>query len=122
MKNLRMLLLIIVLGITVFLSAHPADDIKLNFDLAEKILTVTIYHSVKDAEKHFIEIITVKINKKEIITQKLEKQNNLKETTAIYKIIDAKAGDKIIVVTKCNKFGKKTEKLIVQAKKMKKNE
>jgi desulfoferrodoxin (superoxide reductase-like protein) len=122
MINIKIIFLISILLVAVALNAHPADKMLLQFDPVEKILTVTIDHSVKNVENHYIGEITVKLNKKEIITQKFDKQDDLNKTTVIYKIIDANPDDTISVISKCNKFGKKSEKIIIKPIKVKKND
>lgn len=109
------ILLIAFLLFAVNLFSHPADNLVLKFDPIENILTITANHAVKDIDDHYIDEIIVKLNKKEIISQNFQKQDSLMEATALYKIIDAKVGDTITVITKCNKFGKKTDKILVPA-------
>jgi hypothetical protein len=112
-RKYKFVLFIVIMVSGLF--AHPADDINTNFDPIKSVLTVTAIHTVKDVDDHFIEEISIKLNKKEIITQTFKTQTDLKEATALYKIIDAKAGDTITVTTKCNQFGKKTDKILVPA-------
>ncbi|MBT3756774.1 MAG: hypothetical protein HOK80_09235 [Candidatus Cloacimonetes bacterium] len=106
-------LVVFVLG-SLLLSAHPASNVELEFNQETSILTVSFDHKVKDAEKHFIFEVTVYLNKEEIIEQKIEKQDDAESGTVLYKIIDAKSGDKIKVKTNCNKTGKKSATLTVE--------
>lgn len=90
------------------LVAHPASNVNLEFNQETSILTVNFDHKVKDAEKHFIFEIIVYLNKEVIIEQKMERQDDMETGNLVYKIIDAKLGDKIKVRTNCNKTGKKS--------------
>jgi hypothetical protein len=53
-------------------------------------------------------------NKEEIITQIVSKQETKSSGKVVYKLVDVKAGDTIKVTTKCNKFGKKSAKLVLK--------
>jgi desulfoferrodoxin (superoxide reductase-like protein) len=115
MKTKQKLLLGIALFTIASLFSHPAKAVKLTFDPTMTILQVTIEHGVKNPDDHFINSVTVMLNKKEIITQSFSRQENAKETTVMYKLFDAKAGDEIEVITTCVKSGTKKEKITVPA-------
>lgn len=109
--------LIITIAAAAFLTsayAHSASEVKADFNEGTKILNVKYAHSVKDPENHFISAVSVDLNGKEIISQKLIKQDDNKNGSVLYKIPGAKAGDKIIVKTKCNKGGSKNFELTVE--------
>ncbi|MCX7705217.1 MAG: hypothetical protein N2115_03025 [bacterium] len=100
----------IVLGllgifISYFAYAHPPSDIKINFDPQAKILKATIIHNTNNIEKHYIGEVEIYLNGKEIISQKISKQENAKEQTAMYLISDVKKGDKITVEAYCSISG-----------------
>ncbi|MDP8221599.1 MAG: hypothetical protein P9X26_09645 [Candidatus Stygibacter frigidus] len=111
---MKYLLVIILLVGSALLLAHPASKVDLSFDKETSVLTVNFDHKVKDIDKHFIFEILVYLNGDQIIEQKLEKQDNLETGEVFYKIVDAKPGDEIKVSIKCNKFGKKSTKLIIE--------
>jgi hypothetical protein len=94
--------------------AHPASNVTGNFNTESSTLTVDFEHSVKDKAQHFISVVSVELNGKEIITQRLASQDDLAKGSLIYKITDAKPGDKIVVKTRCNKSGNKNLELTVQ--------
>jgi len=98
----------IILLLTYILHAHPASMVRLNFDKAKMRLEVKFTHKVSDNKDHFIDDVKVLINEKEIINQMPIKQETKKGGIFIYKIPSAKKGDKVKVVTKCNKFGKRS--------------
>lgn len=90
--------------------AHPPDSLQMSID-STGILLIQVYHPVKDHTKHYINKITVELNGKEIIQQTLNSQTNKIVQELIYKIIDAKANDKITVTAYCNITGKKKDTL-----------
>ena len=69
---------------------------------------------VDDAEKHFIFEVIVYLNKEEIVTQLIEKQETSEGGSLVYKLVDVKIGDKIKVKTNCNKTGKKSAELVIE--------
>jgi len=111
---MKYLLILVLLAGSVLLSAHPAKEVTLSFDQETSILSVNFVHKVKDTEKHFIEEVTIYLNKEQIILQTITKQDNLESGVFVYKIVEAKKGDNIKVVTKCNKFGKKSAEIVIE--------
>lgn len=109
-------LITIIIAVSLFSSlyAHSASEVKAEFNDGTKILNVKYAHSVKDPASHFISTVTVDLNGKEIISQKLIKQDDSKNGSVLYKIPEAKAGDRITVKTKCNKGGSKNFELTVE--------
>ncbi|MDH5185556.1 MAG: thiosulfate oxidation carrier complex protein SoxZ [candidate division WOR-3 bacterium] len=94
--------------------AHPPDSLELNLD-STGILSIKVFHTVKDEAKHYITKIVVELNGKEIIQQSVNSQVSKNEQHALYRIIDAQEGDKITVTAICNITGKKKETLMKTA-------
>ena len=90
--------------------AHPADSLLMSID-SNGLLSIQIYHPVKDHAKHYINKVLVELNGKEIIQQSFKSQTDKTVQELIYKIIDAKENDKITVTAYCNITGKKKETL-----------
>lgn len=109
----KIALILVLCAIAGILLAHPASKVMLAFDAETSELTVTFNHKVRDAEDHFIYEVTVFLNNKEIIQQKLSSQDTTSEGKLIYRITDAKTGDVIKVTTACNKSGKKSQTITV---------
>ena len=93
--------------------AHPADSLVMSID-SNGLLSIQIYHPVKNQAKHYINKVTVELNGKEIIQQSFKSQTDKTIQDLVYKIIDAKENDKITVTTYCNITGKKKETLTVE--------
>jgi hypothetical protein len=112
MKKVSILFAIFVFCISAF--SHSASKVEVAFDNETKILTVSFAHSVGDNEKHFIHKVVVEVNEEEIINQKISKQESDKGGELQYKIIDLKSGDKVKVITKCNKNGTKSKTITIE--------
>ena len=104
-------LLVVQLGFT-----HPASKVHVNYNLDDQMLTVIADHSTKDVNKHRIDQIVVELNKKEIIQQTFGFQLDLEKQKAVYFIPDVKEGDEIVVITRCNVYGKKKAKIKIESK------
>ncbi|MCF7918497.1 MAG: hypothetical protein K9N06_01105 [Candidatus Cloacimonetes bacterium] len=111
---MKYLLILVLLAGSSLLLAHPASEVTLAFDQETSILTVNFAHNVNDVDKHFIFEILVYLNGEQIIEQLLQKQDNTETGTVIYKIVEAKKGDKIKVRTNCNKTGKKAAEIVIE--------
>ncbi len=109
--------LLLALVILTPLAAHPPGSIDFNYDTETGILTVKVIHSVKDASKHYINKVEIELNGTQLIEQKFRSQLDEENQEALYKVIDAKAGDKFTVEAYCNISGKKkTEFEVTQPK------
>lgn len=93
------------------LDAHPAGEVSVSYQAATMQVTVNFTHSVKSATDHYINKVTLKLNKKVIITQTLSLQDSVAGGTLIYKVPGLKKGDVLEAVTECNKGGTKSTKL-----------
>jgi hypothetical protein len=98
-----------------FAYAHAPQGLELMFDPETKQLHVSFTHKVNDMDRHFIDEVKVEYNGEEIIEQKPSLQENKDGGTFIYKIPEAKVGDKIKVMMNCNKIGKRSEEIEIEA-------
>lgn len=92
-------------------SAHAPQKVELGFNIEDMELEVEVSHQVTNVGKHFVNTVTVELNGKKIIEQKISEQEDLKSQTLEYRITDAKVGDTITVVAGCNISGKKKASL-----------
>ncbi|MGB9643020.1 MAG: hypothetical protein ACP5JO_08915 [Candidatus Ratteibacteria bacterium] len=104
---IRKYLLLLSYGMLVaqFAYCHPPSDIKINFDEQTKIVKAEILHNTTNPDKHFIGKVDVHLNGKEIISQKISKQENPKSQHVIYLITDVKKGDNIAIEAYCSVGG-----------------
>ena len=94
--------------------AHPPSDIKISYDPNTKILTAVIIHPVSNTQSHYINKVDVAINGREIIEQKISRQDNSNDQAVSYFIPDVKSGDTISVEGYCSVSGKLTKEIKVE--------
>ncbi len=112
---MKKLILISLFGIMLSgLLAHSAQEVTATYDMETKLLKVEFEHKVRDASDHFIYEVKIEVNKKEIITQLISKQETADGGQLIYRIPDLKKGDEVKVVTECSKRGKKSAEITVE--------
>jgi hypothetical protein len=97
-----------------YLFADPAKKVSLSFDKESKKLHVVISHHVASVKAHYIDVITIKVDGKEVKVIKPTKQSSLKEETLDIELSDVKTGSKVEVKTHCNQFGNKSGKLTIK--------
>ncbi len=112
MKKLLIIGVLFIMMSSLF--AHSAKDVTATYDKETKLLKVDYVHKVSDEAKHYIVKVIVEVNKKEIITQLLSKQESADGGELIYRIPDLKIGDEVRVITECNKTGKKSTKVTIE--------
>ena len=121
----RLVTVFAILGILSFAgsaAAHAPKGIEADFDIEENLLRLVVSHDTKDASKHFVDKIEVKLNGEKIIEQEFASQQDKAVQEVIYRIIDAGVGDKIEIVAGCNISGKKKATLTVEKPKPPKKE
>jgi desulfoferrodoxin (superoxide reductase-like protein) len=109
---------IMILGmmlLAVPLLAHRPTGVVLDYDSETSILSISVTHSVNNSSKHYVNKVIVELNGKEIIEQKFKRQTDDELQEVVYKVIDAKEGDKIAVTAYCNISGKKKASLEIMA-------
>lgn len=89
-----------IFGIPAF--AHAPSDILLDFDAANKIITVAVTHSIENQKGHFIKEIKVKLNDNTITIQRFLSQTNQNAQVVSYVVIDAKSKDTVEVAVTCS--------------------
>ena len=106
--------LILLAALPLAMNANPARKVTLKYDNETEKLTVTILHPVRDTVKHYISEITILVDDKEIETKELANQSSAESQIYEITLPGLKEGTKIEVKTKCNQFGRKKGKLIVE--------
>jgi len=97
--------------------AHPPSDIKITFDADTKILHAEIMHDVSNPLNHYIKKVDVGLNGKEIIEQRISRQDNNDSQTVSYLIPDAKDGDVLSVEGYCSISGTLQKEITVKMEK-----
>jgi len=91
------------------LKGDPAKKVNLTYQDGK--LKIEALHKVRNANKHYIDKITVKVNGKEVKLMTLDKQSSAASQVIEIDVPDLKKDDQIEVTTRCNEFGKKSAKL-----------
>lgn len=94
--------------------AHPAKDVKLDYNVDNHMLMVMAAHDTKDVTKHFVGTIQVDLNGEKVIEQKFKSQPTADMQMGHYLINDAKIGDTLTITTACNISGKKAVTLKIE--------
>lgn len=109
------LLITALLFVAMPLVAHSPKGVDLDYDTETGVLSVEITHSVNNPSKHYVNKVTVELNGKKIIEQTFRSQLDEEKQQVLYKIVDAKEGDKLSVTARCNISGKKKGELEITA-------
>lgn len=103
--------MIAVVAISFVAKADPAKKVNLAYE--NDNLKIEAIHKVKDVTTHYIDLITIKANGKEIKTIKPQKQTSTQSEVVEVSLPDLAKGTKIEVTTRCNEFGKKSATLVL---------
>jgi desulfoferrodoxin (superoxide reductase-like protein) len=115
MKGLLTLIAIVgVLSMGGSAFGHAPKSIEAGFDTEAHLLNVVVSHDTKDAAKHFVDKIEIKLNGKKIVEQQFASQQDKAAQEAVYRVIDAAVGDEIEIVAGCNISGKKKATITVE--------
>lgn len=114
MRRTAVLALLFIVAAVTLAYAHPPSDIKITFDPKSKMLEAVILHDVKDPSQHFIKKVDVALNGKEIISQKISRQDNNVSQAVHYLIPDANPDDTISVEGYCSISGKLEKEIKAQ--------
>lgn len=108
----RFLLLSALLVILPFsLKADPPKKIILSYNSETQKLKIEAVHPVNNVEKHFIDLITISVNGKEVKVINLQKQSDKSEELIEIEVPQITKGSEIVVKARCNQFGTKKETL-----------
>ncbi|MDD5281284.1 MAG: hypothetical protein PHC37_03965 [Candidatus Omnitrophica bacterium] len=115
MKNRVLFILLFICLVWISLAyAHPPQDILISYDPATKMLSAVIVHNTSNPLNHYIRQVDVALNGKEIIQQKISKQDNNESQQVAYFIPDAKFGDRLSVEGYCSISGKLEKEITVE--------
>lgn len=106
----RLVFIIVILSACVFAAkADPAKKVNLSYQ--NGILKIEAIHKVKDVTKHYIELVTIKVDGKEVKKIQLKAQSSPEAAVIDVPLPDLAKGTQIEVSTRCNEFGDKSSKL-----------
>ena len=108
MKTIARLAIFVLFSLSASaLYGHPADSLHVKMDSAGTILSVVVFHPVKNPANHFIVTIEVKVNGVQAVLQTYNGQIDKVVQEGVYKLINLKPLDKIEVTSVCSITGKK---------------
>lgn len=114
MKKVLLFTFILVLGLTLSISAHPPGEIEMSFTTDNNMLEVTVSHGSNDNTDHFINNVKVYLNGELHIEQNFIVQTDNEVQYLQYMIPGAESGDTIRLTADCNKFGSRESELTVE--------
>jgi hypothetical protein len=118
MKNKKIIIYLIILLVgtsfcTIQASAHPPQDMTLEYNLNTQQLNVTITHETPAPTVHYVYKIDIKKNDELIITESYSSQPSNSIFTYTY-TVESNIGDTIEATAYCNIAGTITKSLIVK--------
>lgn len=105
--------LLILLAMPLALRADPPKKITVSFNNETQKLKIVTNHPVKNVEDHFIDLISISVDDKEVKVIKPKKQNALASETLEVAVPEIKKGSKVTVKARCNKFGSKSKSIVI---------
>ncbi|MCE5332573.1 MAG: hypothetical protein LLF95_10620 [Bacteroidales bacterium] len=106
-----LLTIIAIAAVSFVVKADPAKKVNLTYENGN--LKIEAIHKVRNVTNHYIDLITIKADGKEIKAIKPEKQSSLQSEVVEVSLPGLSKGTKIEVTTRCNEFGKKSATLVL---------
>lgn len=113
---MRFLVLVAVAGLTVSSAAwaDPPRSVEVSMDSARKVLSVKAIHPTRNTGRHYINLVTVRINDREAVRQMFSSQGDAAFQEGMYVLPDAKPGDTVSVEAACSMGGKRVGTIAVK--------
>jgi hypothetical protein len=93
------------------IKADPPQKVNLSYNADTKKLKVEAVHKVRDVEDHFIDLISISVDGKEVKVVKPKKQTTTASELDEIAVPEIKKGSVVTVKARCNKFGTKSAEL-----------
>ena len=109
----------IIFCLSSFLVAHPASEVIIEYDAANKTIKVDVKHDltkspVQDVKKHYIKLVTLIIDGKQVNKESFDSQATIEDQLTNFTDIVLKKGSKVVVKTFCNLGGTKSGSLTIK--------
>jgi len=85
--------------------AHSPPRIETEFSPINRVLTVTVIHSVRNPEKHYVDRIELKKDGRRVAIKEFESQDNAKTQTAEFALFGIETDDPITIEANCSITG-----------------
>lgn len=106
--------LFILIALPLVLRADPPKKITITYNADNQKLKIVSEHPVKNVEDHFIDLISITVDEKEVKIIKPKKQNSLASENLEVAVPEIKKGSKVTVKARCNKFGSKSKSIVIE--------
>jgi len=103
----------VLLAFSTVLKADPPKKVELSFNAETHKLKVVAVHPVKNVTDHYIDLISISVDGKEVKVLKPQKQSTAGDETDEIVVPEIKKGSKVTVKARCNRFGTKSASLTV---------
>ncbi len=116
MKNPVLTILLVILAFPVCLFAHSPDEITLSHEKDEdrEFLKISVFHSVRNVERHYVESITISVNDEELEVLTFSNQETDEFQDVEYEVTDLSPGDVVKIEASCNRIGSASEEFIIE--------
>jgi desulfoferrodoxin (superoxide reductase-like protein) len=101
----KILITLCIALLPALLMGHSPKKVTASFNEKTNKVRIEVTHPVKNAEKHFIELITISQGEKEIKTIPLQKQTDKEKELLEIELPGIKKGSEITIYAKCNQLG-----------------
>ncbi|MFO7873743.1 MAG: hypothetical protein R6U62_04605 [Bacteroidales bacterium] len=116
MKKLGLAILIVTLALPVCLFAHSPGDITLSYEKDEdrEVLIISVAHSVRNVERHYVESISISVNDEELEVLTFSNQDTDDYQDVEYEVPGLSQGDAVEIKASCNRIGSATEEFVIE--------
>ena len=94
--------------------ADPPKKVNLSYQSETKKLKIEAIHPVKNVTEHYLDLISISVDGKEVKALKPKKQSSAAGENIEIVVPEIKAGSQVEVKARCNEFGSKTAKLTIK--------
>lgn len=105
--------LLILVALPLVLRADPPKKVIVTYNNETQKLKIVAEHPVKNVEDHYIELISISVDDKEVKVIKPKKQNAPASETLEVAVPEIKKGSNVTVKARCNKFGSKSKSIVI---------
>ncbi len=99
--------LVLIFSLPVIVNADPPKKILLNYTAGTHTLKIEAVHPVKNVQKHYIDLISIYVNGKEVKTIKPQTQSDKEAEILEVVVPQIVNGCEVTVKAQCNEFGTK---------------
>lgn len=113
-KKLAVFAFILTAAVAGQAAAHPPTNVKLSWDGAGHMLSVTADHRVNDKTKHYIMSMSVSGPSGQLASERYDSQGTNEGFSDKVELDSVKPGDKLTVELVCNIMGTATKEITIK--------